>query len=133
MKNFTLLLLLLGVLSSCNSDDGSNSASENGLLGQWRLTAFYLDPGGGGGDFNLVNSGKIVAFHEDETYTSNGTLCTQSSTWDTPSSGTYSLEDSTYTPSNCDVQFTFRFEQNGNTLLLYYPCIEPCVEKYERQ
>lgn len=51
-----------------------------------------------------------------------------------PTSGTYSKSKWTFNSSDCDnPEYDFTFEQNGNILIINYPCIEPCKVKYKKK
>ena len=55
---------------------------------------------------------------------------------DDPSNGTYSEIESAITMNNCNdltLIWDFNFEINGNTLIINYPCFEPCRAKYKKQ
>jgi hypothetical protein len=47
------------------------------------------------------------------------------------STGTYSEVNATINSTNCP-NSTIKYELNGNTLILIYPCIEACKAKYTR-
>ncbi len=122
---FTILLGIL-IISSCTKKDSE-------LIGQWKLVEILADPGDGSGTFHKVSSEKYLAFHADGTITSNGSVCHMSIESDTPSAGTYSLADSTITPSDCpELPFKIRFEKVGSSLIVSYPCIEPCRAKFRK-
>lgn len=132
MKTYTLLFLIAGLLWSCNDDD-SNSTN-NDLVGQWKLIEVLADPGDGNGEFEPVDSQKIITFQADGIITSNGSLCDMHIGVTAPSTGTYSLEDSTFVSDDCpNPDWEYPFEQNGNILIINYPCIEPCRAKYQKQ
>lgn len=132
MKKLLFILLTVGILSSCNNDDDSNSNTE--LIGNWKLTEVLLDPGDGSGTFNSVDSEKIITFENNGTITSNGNLCDMSIASDNSTSGTYSNSEMSFNSTDCNnPDFDFTFEQNGNTLIINYPCIEPCQAKFIKE
>jgi len=135
MKKSVITLITVGILFSCNNDDDSNSETE--LVGNWKLIEILADPGDGSGTFNSVESEKIITFESGGIITSNGALCDMSINTDNPTSGTYSISESTINPSDCIIDpipnFIYRFEQNENILIISYPCIEPCKVKFIKE
>ena len=84
--------------------------------------------------FVSVDSEKTMTFLRDGTLTSNGSLCGIEFTSLVPSSGVYSLTDSTYTTADCGGSDTsYDFEQFENILIVSYPCIETCQSKFVKQ
>ena len=132
MKKIIFTLITAGILFSCNNDDDSNT--ETNLIGDWKLIEVLADPGDGSGTFNSVESEKIITFKNDGTITSNGNLCDMSISSDNQTSGTYSNLEMTFNSTNCnDSAYDFTFEQNGDILIINYPCIEPCQAKYIKE
>lgn len=135
MKKYFFLLLTIGLLTSCSKDEENpTNTTSTELTGKWKLIEVYLDPGDGSGTFEPVESEKRIIFHEDGTITSNGDLCRMSNEADNPTSGTYSLSDSTFTSADCDnPDYSYEFEQSDDILIITYPCIEPCQMKFEKE
>jgi len=131
-KIMFFLICLIITCFACESND--NIALDVELIGDWRLIEIYSDPGDGSGSFTSVNSQKIITFNEDGSITSNGSLCDISITSNNPTSGVYSLIDSTFTTQDCGFDgIAYRFEKTLNTLIISYPCIEGCGSKYIKQ
>lgn len=131
MKQLAILLALIGLLASCNSDDDSNTNTD--LVGEWKLVEVLSDPGDGSGTFSAVESNKILRFNQDGTVASNGMICSMSTEANIPTTGTYSLSSSTINTPDCDnPDYDYQFEHDGNSLILIYPCIEPCLAKYRK-
>jgi hypothetical protein len=132
MKKIVFTLFTVGILFSCNNESDPNSNNE--LIGNWKLIEVLADPGGGSGTFSSVESEKTITFESDGTITSNGILCDMSINSDNPTSGTYSNPESTFNSSDCNnPDYNFTFEQNESTLIINYPCIEPCRAKYIKE
>lgn len=113
-------------LLSCNKDPNISTD----LNGSYKMTEQYFDPGDGGGDFQSVNSNRLLTLNVDLTARANGDMCTLGIDADKNIEGSYSIVDSMLIFDNCvDILFSHR----GTSLLLYYPCIEPCIAKYEKQ
>ncbi len=128
MKKIIYLILIVFVtLTSCSKDN--NRAMSNSLVGNWKLTEILLDPGNGSGTFVSVNSNKTLIFDNNGNVTSNGTICDLSVTSNTSSTGTYSESTTTINSASCQ-NITIIYELTGTTLILNYPCIEPCKAKY---
>lgn len=130
-KSILLLSALFIVFSSCKKEDdviviGDHVRSSDTYL----LTEILADPGDGSGTFQPVESNKYIKFHSDSTVTSNGELCRMSIETNMPTTGTYSMADSTISSADCN---DFHFELNGNELIVYYQCIEACQAKFLKQ
>ncbi len=132
MKKILVLLIFCGVLFSCDrSDDTENTE----LIGKWKLTEVLADPGDGSGTFHTVSSNKTIEFQPNGVITSSGSICEMLGETTIPSSGTYSLSDSTINGSDCPFDplispLKIRFRHKGSELQIYYPCIEGCIAKY---
>ena len=129
IRFFNLILILtLGLLTSCNSDDDGNDSDLNTeLVGNWKLIEIYSGPGDGSENFESVDSEKIIEFKTDGTLSANGELCDLNSDANTSVNGTFSESNLTIITPNC---LTLGFEQNGNELIISIPCDEPCLSKY---
>jgi len=121
----TLFLLLLVLLASCSQEEGPEI--ESGITGKWQLAEFLSDPGDGSGVFQPATIDKTITFFSDLTFESNSSMCNIN---DGGSQGDYDPETMIIAPENCTFRITFKHE--NSKLLLYYPCIEPCAEKYEK-
>lgn len=124
-----IYLTLIGfiALTSCSKND--NHGLSNLLVGNWKLTEILLDPGNGSGTFVPVNSNKTLIFDNNGNVTSNGTICDLSVESNTSSTGTYTESTTTINSASCQ-NITIIYELTGTTLILNYPCIEPCKAKY---
>ena len=130
MKKILIVLFLLGFGYACSKDEDDNPE----LIGTWKLTEVLADPGDGSGTFHQVSSNKMLEFRTDGTITSNGSICEMSIESGSPSTGTYSLSDSTITSPDCeDSVIKIKFEKEGSSLIVYYPCIEGCMAKYKKE
>jgi len=133
MKKVILYTLLSFVVSCANKDDYFDG-SQGQLLSQWKLIAMYTDPGDGSGDFETVSSNKIISFYSDNVILSNGDLCIMGTNTTDGSFGTFTIgTTNTIMPSSCAAEqpFSMTFVIENSILLIYYTCIEACVEKYE--
>lgn len=126
MKKAALVLSLASIIFSCSKEEEKEKlpTTEN----TYQLIEVLADPGDGSGAFQSVTSSKSLVLKSDGTISSNGQICDMSSSSTTPTSGTYSLMDSTITTSSCT---DLPFEINGNILIISYPCIEPCKAKFK--
>jgi hypothetical protein len=128
-----LMLLAVGMFTACNEDDAS-PPTHSVLIGTWRLIAQLKDPGDGSGTFQAVESDKQVTFYTNGTFGCNGVLCDMSIAAENPSSGTYDVADSAFQSSDCfDPDYGYSFSIIDAHLLVYYPCFEPCIAKYEKK
>jgi len=126
MKKGILFLALMGFLSSCCKEDDDMKSNCSDIVGSWKLTEVLADPGDGSGTFHSVTSSKTLKFNKSGNVTSNGSICEMSIESNSNSSATYSEDNETINCQNTEI----RYELNGNTLVLTYPCFEACEAKY---
>ena len=125
MKNVILFVIVLISCVSCKKNPE--------LVSKWHLLEQLADPGDGSGVFVSVTSEKTIEFFEDGTVESNGSLCQMSAESGNGSSGTYSESEQVITPDSCGINgFPTTYELVNSNLILNYPCIEACREKYEQ-
>ena len=139
-------LFLIGMIVSCTS----HNISETGIYGEWKMigkadiAALIVDTNGNVNtnwdDYvQPVNSDKTMTFHPDGTVTSNGQMCSFYTESNQPSSGTFSLKDSTITTLQCywfpsqGITYQSWFEIEGDTMTIMHQCIEICLSIYEKQ
>ncbi|WP_298516469.1 hypothetical protein [uncultured Kordia sp.] len=137
MKKLLLLLVIATLFISCNTNDDAPISQEVSLLGNWRLVEYLADPGDGSGEYIAITSDKTLTFNSNGEITSNYSLCNMLVIVDPePSSGTYSTTTGIIDVPNCPnaSPLAIRFEtSNEGNLIIYYPCIEGCSEKYIKQ
>ena len=137
MKKLILLTCLLFSIAACDATDPLYDPFTPNLEGTWQLTEVLADPGDGSGTYQPVESDKTIAFFADGTFEASEDMCTRGRNEDLKSIGTYSLNDSSLTVTNCDFgvnqdEWKLKFSLDAGCLYLSIPCIEPCGEKYER-
>ena len=141
MQRWVVIYLVLMV--SCSDGDDVAQGPTPELEGVWELVEQYADPGDGSGDFKKVDSDKIIEFFEDGVLSSNGELCGLESASGVKAYGTYVVNDSLnkfsidnyILPEDCDnfENYKIFFHLEGQHLILSYPCIEGCGQKYRKQ
>lgn len=142
MKKLLCILISL-LMFNCSSDDGKPN-EETKLLGKWQVIEHLLDPGDGSGTFQPVASQRVIEFFLDGSVKVNGNLCFLSTDVGEEQTGTYEITsdpraDTTHDgeiipDDDCNSEFykiVFDISADGN-LILWYPCIEPCGEKFEK-
>ena len=125
MKKSLVILLFLSLFISCKKKE------RDSLTGTWELKEVLMDPGNGSGVLTAVGSDKNLVFHTNGNVNSNGIICDMSIESNTSTSGTYSENDSTIISTTCQ-NLVIKYEVNGDTLILIYPCFEACKAKYNR-
>ncbi|MBT29558.1 MAG: hypothetical protein CMO01_07835 [Thalassobius sp.] len=131
MRNTLLMIVIACMAFTC--DENEDVELTAGIVGKWQLKEIYADPGDGSGKFNEVESDKTITFLANNTLSTNQSLCKLAGNPNGSSTGTYSLQDSTIIPTDCDFEeFKIYFVVENSYLILYYPCIEGCGEKYEK-
>ncbi|WP_298536413.1 hypothetical protein [uncultured Algibacter sp.] len=139
MKYAVIALAL--ILFNCSTKETKEIEEEQNLLGKWRLIEQLVDPGDGSGTFNSVESERIVEFFSDGTVIANGSLCYMSREVGDNSFGVYEVTsddradtnfDGIITPENCEFgEFDVYFDLPlSGHLILWYPCIEGCGQKF---
>ena len=123
MKISFAILVILSFLTSCKKNDRGS------LTGTWELKEVLMDPGNGSGVFTAVGSDKNLVFNTNGNVNSNGVICDMSIESNTSTAGTYSEIDSTIISTTCP-NLILKYEVSGDTLILIYPCFEPCKAKY---
>jgi len=125
MKKLTFIFLITTYLLSCSSTKIST------ILGTWKLTEQRLDIGDGNSAFNAIESGKTITFLPNGSLTSNGAICYMTQIPETPSSGVYDTITKTLTSKECpNTALKIRYEIKGGFLIISYPCMEPCQQKF---
>ncbi|UZR98149.1 lipocalin family protein [Chondrinema litorale] len=131
MRNTLLMIVIACMAFTC--DENEEVELTAGIVGKWKLKEIYADPGNGSGKFNEVESDKTITFLASNEVSTNESLCNLGNNSNGSSTGIYSLQDSTITPTDCDYgDFKIHFVVESSYLILYYPCIEGCGEKYEK-
>ena len=120
-------------MNSCSSNEISE---EPQLIGKWRLVEQLADPGDGSGVFIKVVSNKTIEFLANGTVVSNGTLCDMNINSETETIGEYFTSKNYLKPNNeneCDFpDLKIYFEFEDDNLLLWFPCIEGCGQKFKK-
>lgn len=131
MKKVMFAGLALLAVVACTKDEENAVQPNTGVNGSWKLTAVLADPGDGSGTFTAVSSNKKLTFTASGQVTSNGDLCQMEQGSGNPTSGVYSISDSTIVSNDCDTNARpLIFKVQNEFLDVYYPCIEPCIARY---
>ncbi|MEZ4855066.1 MAG: hypothetical protein R2812_01165 [Gelidibacter sp.] len=128
MKKMILYIAIAIFMVSCSNDDTPNGHEP---VSKWKLTEILADPGDGSGTFNPVLSDKTVTFYSDGIIKSNGNLCEIGTDTTQGSTGTYTSD--TIVPDSCpsEASLGISYTIEASVLIIHYPCIEACAEKYE--
>lgn len=132
MKKIIIHLLFfvnLILFPSCTSDEIPEDAK---IIGTWQLVEMYSDPGDGNGSFRPVDSDKTITFKTDKSFESNGIMCHLSTGSNAPSSGTFSEEESTISPDDCEFKVDLNYVIDSDYLIVTFFCIEGCGEKFKK-
>lgn len=143
MKNWSVLALLFIGFISCTDNDDEIDTAQPELMGTWLLVEQNVDPGDGSGEFQKVDSEKSIEFLEEGIFKSNGTFCDMNVESTETSSGTYVINDSIVSqfspenylmPEGCDTEeYKVSLYIEESALILSYPCIEGCAQKYRKK
>jgi hypothetical protein len=126
IKNLLALVVLTGIITSCSKNE-----EEGQLLSKWKLIEQLADPGDGSGVFTPVDSDKTIEFLCNDDVVSNGPLCTMSTETGSVGKGKYDASAKIIVPDNCNSpEYQIAYSINDSVLILYYPCIEGCGQKF---
>lgn len=128
MKTSVIYLFLISILLlSC---DSNNIDPPEDIIGTWSLIEILADNGSGNAAFTKVQSLKNITFQNNGELSSNGNICSMSTSSNNVSNGHYSIIDEKISTIDCNLEVAFNFQ--NNTLIITYPCIEPCLAKYKK-
>jgi hypothetical protein len=140
MRKGAAILFSMAFSLNCSNDKDVNKSSEIPKLeGPWKLVEQLVDPGDGSGEFAPVTSNKTIEFFQNGTYMVNGSLCTIDADTGPVTTGTYvvgeELNDFSFEnyldPENCDFEgYKVHIVLDSSFLILSYPCIEGCAQKF---
>ncbi len=127
-----IYIIITILFVSCSKEEPNTF--QNQLIGKWNLIEVYADPGDGSGTYNPVTSEKYVEFLANGTVKSNGPLCNLSIETNEGFTGTYSIVTKKISGNDCQPNpLGIRFDIVDNYLIINFPCIEGCGEKYEKE
>jgi len=119
---------------SCKKNNSSEDAVRS-IVGKWKLSEVYSDPGDGSGKFTKVNGGKILEFTSEGEVSSNSSLCSMISNGLLHEESSYIISESSGNRNKLIIDkcgYELNYELKGNQLTIYYPCIEGCGERFVR-
>ena len=122
MKQTLLLTIVIFFIIGCEK---SKQVENNSLVGKWKLTESYADPGDGSGTWQPADAAHpgYLEFKTDGTVTITPYNIYNAERYKITSDSTLLFIRST------DSIFT-RYSFSKTLLILYPPCIEGCGEKY---
>jgi len=125
MKKLTFILLVSAYALSCSSTKNTT------VLGTWKLTEQRIDIGDGNSRFTKVESEKTMTFLANGTIISNGVICFMTQTPEVQTTGVYDTITKTLTSKDCPkTALKINYELKDDILIISYPCMEPCQQKY---
>ena len=127
MKNLFYLIIGTTLLISCKKENTNNQET---TVSKWKLVEQLMDPGDGSGVFTPVISNKIITFYDDDTFTSNGDVCSLNTETENESNGKYLETEGALSIKNCNLHLSVQIEEPY--MIISYPCIEGCSHKYEK-
>lgn len=132
---FTLAILLISVLMGCQKNKTIGSAE---IVGEWKLIEEKIESGlivNTPTVFEPVESDKTITFFESGLYASNGEMCLMSNQASSASTGLFNPSLNSIEPEGCESASATSgiiYELQGDILIISYPCIEACQQKYKR-
>ncbi len=125
----SFLALLIITLTSCDI-----GLKKDEIVGFWQLTEELSDPGDGSGTFQEIKSDKIIIFHKDGSFFTNGPMCEFTRRTGVESRGTYSVEDGELIVDGCAEPLFLRprFEVDRLELTIWFACFEGCGHRYKK-
>jgi hypothetical protein len=122
MVKFILMAVMVLAVAGCKKN---SSVEDGGLIGKWKLTESYADPGDGSGTWHMADPSnpQYLEFRDD------GRLIFSPA--DMYDSDHYQVtSDSTMNFIRGSESFPMRYHLSENMLSLFPPCIEGCGLKY---
>ncbi|WP_346880664.1 hypothetical protein [uncultured Algibacter sp.] len=139
MKHYLRLLLALLIIGCSSDDDTTTTKSNPNLIGTWKLIEQLQDPGDGNGTFKAVTSDRTFTFNTENTVVVNGNICFMRVDVGDEISATYNMDANDassgkiLTGTICNTSgFNLNYTIEGQFLIVSYPCIEACAQKFEK-
>ena len=134
MKNLLCLILLSILAIACGDKEQDDLFfNEGDIVGNWRLIETLLDPGDGSGVYKPSTLNVNLEIFDDGSVLSNGMLCgLGESVNGQVQHGQFYVEDSLITSSCDSLPYSLGVNHIDTILILSYPCIEPCLVKFEK-
>ncbi|HEY4967452.1 MAG TPA: hypothetical protein VII28_13700 [Puia sp.] len=124
MKKLIFPVFILFLLVSCKKNTAPPPAN-NSIVGKWKLTESYIDPGDGSGTWRQADPSTpgYLSFHTDGSMT-----ITPYNVYDADH---YKIiSDSTMIFYRGSDSFNIRYTLTEFLLSVYPPCVEGCGERY---
>ena len=138
--NYRFLLFLLVTIATLTACEDDEDPMPNTIIGTWKLSSVYLDPGDSSGDFEAINSDLLIHIDTDTSYTATGSICDraqQAADITQVFTGSIDLPAGVLRPRGClnqnPINDEVRIEFTGDELILDYQCIERCAYKFRRR
>ncbi|MFA5419823.1 MAG: hypothetical protein WC341_15325 [Bacteroidales bacterium] len=127
-RRILYVLILAGIIASCSKTKNNENPQ---LISKWKLIEQLADPGDGSGVFTPVESDKTIEFFVNGEVISNGSLCTMNFETGSVGKGKYDTTVNSIFPEDCNsTEYQISYSIIDSELILYYPCIEGCAQKY---
>lgn len=132
MRTCLYLIVFLLVLG-CSKSPQEPAPNTELLEGTWLLKEVYFDPGDGSGDFTPSDAGFQVTLRPDNSFEANYNICRVFEDGDR-NSGTFARIDVSEILITCSGSVTNSIQGRleDGLLVFYYPCIEPCIYRFEK-
>lgn len=133
MKYLLLLFSIPFFFFSCNKENFDPDRNPD-LLGTWKVTERYSDPGDGSGDFQDVDYDRTFTFFADGRITSDRDICLSLYGFaeEGEIEGAYDVATGIITANLCEPPQEFRFALNGRQLTFSFNCIEACTVRLRK-
>jgi hypothetical protein len=132
MRPVHLLFAIAFLLFSCGKEE-TPELTLTELEGTWLLTEVLFDPGDGSGEFEPSDAGFEITLRADNTFEANFHVCRIFEQGDRRNGDFVRIAEEELLIS-CNEQLLNSIQgrlEEGN-LILYYPCIEPCIYKFRK-
>ncbi|MGV3695635.1 hypothetical protein [Flavobacterium sp.] len=134
MKRYVVYSVLALFVAACSSSTDRESETSE-FLGKWKLTHMLMDPGDGSGTYEPVAGEYTLEFLTNGSIRTNYPLCNlnvQAGADDF--TFPYIASENRIPSTACDYpeEYSINYHIDGGNLILSFPCIEGCLEKFER-
>lgn len=119
------VVILLSFLLACQKEEDTTTTQA------WTLIEVLADPGDGSGTFHPTSYQKTITFLANGTFQSSRPMCQMGSANDQPGTGRVDSGTRVLVPDECP-DWSLHYTYEGEFLIITYPCIEACREKYKQ-
>ena len=136
MRFYILLIAFVTFSLYACQGDADGELLGNSAVGVWQLTETLADPGDGSGQFRPAEDPYFILISGGNTFVAGVDLCPNFGNPGSGSSGRVDPVNSQLVLDDCSgadgAEWALNYTVNRNEMILWFPCIEPCANKFKR-